>query len=48
MEGNERKKVTHLIADGSYYYRNWDNSTYYNTGKGSSTYTAPDGKVYKK
>jgi hypothetical protein len=39
------------MADGSYYYANGNGSTYYNSGSGnagSSTYTAPNGNVYKK
>ncbi|PMD36039.1 hypothetical protein L207DRAFT_587070 [Hyaloscypha variabilis F] len=35
-------------SDGSYYYKNSDNSTYHNSGKGDATYTAPNGKAYKK
>ncbi|KAL1708715.1 hypothetical protein EV121DRAFT_254016 [Schizophyllum commune] len=34
--------------DGSYHYKNPDNSTYTNNGQGSSTYTAPNGNVYRK
>ncbi|CAG8982553.1 hypothetical protein HYALB_00002335 [Hymenoscyphus albidus] len=34
--------------DGSYYYSNGNNSTYHNNGQGGSTYTAPNGNVYKK
>ncbi|KAE9371321.1 hypothetical protein N431DRAFT_467510 [Stipitochalara longipes BDJ] len=40
--------LTDLTLDGSYYYKNGDNSTYYNDGYGGSRYTAPDGNVYKK
>jgi hypothetical protein len=40
--------ISNLMLDGSYYYKNGDNSTYYNDGQGGATYTAPDGKVYKK
>jgi hypothetical protein len=36
------------MLDGSYYYKNADDSTYYDNGYGEATYTAPDGKVYKK
>ncbi len=36
------------MLDGSYYYKNADDSTYYDNGCGEATYTAPDGKVYKK
>ncbi|OAP61329.1 hypothetical protein AYL99_03530 [Fonsecaea erecta] len=35
-------------ADGSYYYSNANGSTYHNNGSGGSTYTAPNGNVYKK
>ncbi|CAG8982551.1 hypothetical protein HYALB_00002333 [Hymenoscyphus albidus] len=34
--------------DGSYFYRDGDNATYHNDGKGNSTYTAPNEAVYKK
>jgi hypothetical protein len=40
--------VTDPRRDGSYYYRNGDQSTYYNNGQGGSTYTAPNGNVYRK
>ena len=40
--------VIDVILDGSYFYRNGDNSSYYNDGNGRATYTAPGGKVYKK
>lgn len=40
--------IADVVLDGSYYYKNGDNSTYYNNGQGGATYTAPDGKVYKK
>ncbi|QGI59151.1 hypothetical protein CEK26_001276 [Fusarium fujikuroi] len=29
------------LRDGSYYYSNPNESTYYNDGQGSSTYTSP-------
>jgi hypothetical protein len=40
--------TTDMMLDGSYYYKNGDDSTYYNDGQGGATYTAPNGKVYKK
>lgn len=31
--------------DGSYYYKNPNGSTYFNSGKGFSKYTAPNGNA---
>ncbi|PBP28011.1 hypothetical protein BUE80_DR000853 [Diplocarpon rosae] len=45
-QGNNYDNRTQL--NGSYYYSNGNDSTYYNDGKGSSTCTAPNGNVYKK
>jgi hypothetical protein len=38
--------IADAMPDGSYYYKNGDNSTSYDDGQGGATYTAPDGKVY--
>lgn len=42
------KEIVLISADGLYYYKNGDGSTYHDDGRGRATYTAPDGRVYDK
>lgn len=48
FSNEHEENIADWRQDGSYYYKNGNNSTYHNDGQGSATYTAPNGAVYMK